>query len=102
MQENSSFNEQHPLINNVLPLPRSITGRCIAKSNIHLNISKEYSVTSFIHINQNNNQVIHLSSTNVPFELRQGTNLIKPQIRQRIETLKQAVYRTQSVFQRYY
>lgn len=93
MQENSSFNDQHPLINNVLPLPCSIIGRRIAKSNIHINISKEYSVTSFIHIN-------HLSSTNVPFELRQGTNLIKPQILERIETLKQAVYRTQSLFQR--
>ncbi|CAF4783092.1 unnamed protein product [Rotaria sp. Silwood1] len=99
MQENSSLSEQHPLINNVLPLPRSITGRRIAKSNIHLNIAKEYSVTSFIHINQNNNQFIRLSSTSVPFELRQGTNLITPQIRERIETLQQAVYRTQSVFQ---
>ncbi|CAF3501365.1 unnamed protein product [Rotaria sordida] len=100
MQENSSLNEQHPLINNVLPLSHSITGRRIAKSNIHINISREYSVTSFIHINQNNNQIIRLSSTDVPFELRQCTNLIKPQIRERIETLKQAVYRTQSIFRR--
>ena len=89
MQESS----QHPLINNVLPLPRSITGRRIAKSHIQININKEYSVTSFIHINRS-------SSTNVPFELKQGANLIKPQILDRIETLKQAVYRTDSLFQR--
>jgi hypothetical protein len=101
MKENVSFNEQHPLINNVLPLPCSITGRRIVKSNIHINISREYSVTSFILINHNNNQINRLSSsTNVPFELKQGGNLIKPQIRDRIETLKQAVYRTQSLFQR--
>jgi len=72
----------------------SIIGRRIAKSNIHINICKQYSVTSFIPIN-------HLSSTiNIPFQLKQGTNLIKPQIRERIETLKQAVYRTQSFIQR--
>jgi hypothetical protein len=83
MQENLFINKEH-----------SIIGRRIAKSNIHINICKQYSVTSFIHIDR-------LSSTiNIPFELKQNTNLIKPQIRERIETLKQAVYRTQSVFQR--
>jgi hypothetical protein len=52
-------------------------------------------VTSFINIPR-------LSSTmNVPFELKkQNTNLIKPQILERVETLKQAVYRTQSFFER--
>ncbi|CAF3787616.1 unnamed protein product [Rotaria magnacalcarata] len=100
MQENSLFHEQHSLINSDPHLQRCIVGRRIAKSNIHINISKEYSVTSFIHINHNNNQANHLSSTRVPFELRQGTNLIKPQIRERIETLQQAVYRTQSVLHR--
>lgn len=93
MQENCSLNEQHPLINNVLPLPNSIIGRRIAKSNIHINICKEYSVTSFLHLN-------HCSSTHTPFELRQGRISIKPQIRQRVETLQQAVYRTQSLFQK--
>jgi hypothetical protein len=88
-----NYNDQHSLINNVLPLQRPITGRRIAKSNIHHNLTREYSVTSFIHINR-------LSSTNVPFELKQSGNSIKPQIRERIETLKQAVYRTESVFQR--
>jgi hypothetical protein len=85
-------NEQHSLITN---LPYSITGRRIAKSNIQINISRQYSVTSFINIPR-------LSSTmNVPFELKkQNTNLIKPQILERVETLKQAVYRTQSFFER--
>ena len=99
MQKTS--HEQHPLINNVLPLPCSITGRRIPKSNIHINmISKEYSVTSFIRINQNNNQRNHFSSIHIPFELKSNVNMIQPQIRERIETLKQAVYRTQSLFQR--
>lgn len=89
MQENSSLNAQ-------FSSARSIIGRRIAKSNIQLNISKEYSVTSFIHMNENH----RLSYTYVPFELRQGTNLIKPQILERIETLKQSVYRTQSFYHR--
>ncbi len=87
MQKNLSSNKQDSL-------SYSITGRRIAKSNIHINISKEYSVTSFIHINRLS------SNVNVPFELKQGTNVIQPQIRQRVETLKQAVYRTQSLFER--
>jgi hypothetical protein len=83
-------NEQHSLINHV---PCSITGRRIAKSNIQINISRQYSVTSFINI--------HPSTMNIPFELKkQNTNLIKPQILERVETLKQAVYRTQSFFER--
>ncbi len=81
MQQNSSVNED-----------RSIIGRRIVKSNIQMNISRQYSVTS----------LIHLSSTikNVPFQLKENTSLIKPQIRQRIETLQQAVYRTRSFFER--
>jgi hypothetical protein len=72
----------------------SIVGRRIVKSNIQLTISRQYSVTSFIHLNR-------LSSTlNIPFQLKQNTNLIKPQIRERIETLQQAVYRTRSFFER--
>ncbi len=72
----------------------SIIGRRIVKSNIQLTISRQYSVTSFIHLNR-------LSSTlNIPFQLKQNTNLIKPQIRERIETLQQAVYRTRSFFER--
>jgi hypothetical protein len=94
MQQNSFVNEQDSVINNILPLPSSITGRRIVKSNIHINICKQYSVTSFIHINRLS------SNINVPFQLKQSTNLIKPQIRERIETLKQAVYRTQSFIQR--
>jgi hypothetical protein len=83
MQNKLSINDQH-----------SITGRRIAKSNINKALTKDYSVTSFIHIDR-------LSSTNVPFELKQNGNLIiKPQILQRIETLKQSVYRTESFFQR--
>lgn len=79
--------QKNSLINNVQSLPHSIIGRRIAKSNIHINICKQYSVTSFIQLN-------------VPFEFKQGTNIIKPQIRERIETLQQAVYRSQSFFQR--
>jgi hypothetical protein len=72
----------------------SIVGRRIVKSNIQLTISRQYSVTSFIHLNR-------LSSTmNIPFQLKQNTNLIKPQIRERIETLQKAVYRTRSFFER--
>lgn len=100
MQENSSVNQQNLLINNVFLLPRSIIGRRITKSNIHISIVKEYSSTSFIYFSQNNNQLNYKSSINTPFELRQSTTLIKPQIRERIERLKQAVHRTQSVFQR--
>jgi hypothetical protein len=72
----------------------SIIGRRIIKSNIQMNISRQYSVTSLMDLNR-------LSSTmKVPFQLKQNTNSIKPQIRERIETLQQAVYRTQSFFER--
>ena len=103
MQELASF-DPHPLVNNVLPLPRSISGRRIAKSNIQISITREYSVTSFLLFNpldpSENSKLPRLSSTQIPFEFKQETNSIKPQIRQRIETLQQAVYRTQSLFQR--
>lgn len=89
MQQNSVTNEK-----DLLPVSQTIAGRRIVKSNIQMNISKQYSVTSFIHINR-------LTSTmNLPFQLKDNTNLIKPQIRQRIEILQQAVYRTQSFFER--
>ena len=72
----------------------SIIGRRIIKSNIQMNISRQYSVTSLIDLKR-------LSSTiKVPFQLKQNTNSIKPQIRERIETLQQAVYRTRSFFER--
>ncbi len=91
MQQNSLLDQAH---HNLLPLSHPVIGRRIAKSNIHINICKQYSVSSFIHINR-------LSSTgNVPFELKQSTHFIQPQIRERIEILQQAVYRTQSFFQR--
>lgn len=70
---------------------QTIVGRRIAKSNIQIQLSREYSVSS----------LVDLSSTiQIPFQLKQTTNLfIQPEIRQRIETLQQAVYRTQSHFQ---
>ena len=65
----------------------SIIGRRVAKSNIQLNLGKQYSVSSFVDF---------LPTNSVPFQLKTTSNLIQPEIRHRIETLQQSVYRTQS------
>jgi hypothetical protein len=93
---NMSFSsEQHPLINNVLPLPRSISGRRIVKSHIEKNLCREYSVTSFLAVNQSNDNdndvhVRYSLSREIPFELKSSANIVQPRIRQRIETLQRA------------
>ena len=59
----------------------SIIGRRINKSNIHENLSKEYSVQSFV-----------TTQNEIPFELKTSRHHIQPEILQRIETLQQTIY----------
>lgn len=60
---------------------QTIVGRRIIKSNIHLSLSKQYSVHSFLHLT---------SSIDRPFQLKDKNHFIQPEIRQRIETLQRA------------
>ena len=72
----------------------TIVGRRIIKSNIQMPISRQYSVSSFVHLKYRR------STMDLPFQIKDNLHFIQPQIRQRIETLQQAVYRTQSFFER--
>ena len=76
------------------PSSSTIVGRRINKSHIQMNISKQYSVSSFVHLK------CRPSTLDLPFQIKDNLNCIQPQIRQRIETLQQAVYRSQSFFER--